>query len=449
MPGRHSLFWKLAVLLIAFCLVMIALTLSWGRYVGESTSYLSEEAREAIRGYATQVERAWHYGGAAAVDRAQAEIEAAEGVWVLALDDHLFPLGNRPVTKEQRSHLSFMRQLDWPMGRQTSDPRVLTIPFSSGEGQLVMELPQRLSPWGPRPLLYFLVYRVLPAMLGLALCALLFRHLIVPLGRLREQANALRVDDLSARLGAPLVNRSDELGELARAFDHMAERLQSTVVYQRRLLRDLSHELRTPLSRLRAATEREQEMDTFRPRVEREMTMMRRLVDDTLELAWMDSERPHFSPEAVRLKSLWDVLCEDASFETRCSAERLRFELDEECMVSANLNSLAQALENMLRNAIRHSPADGLITLSGERQGAYWNIALCDQGMGVPDDKLEMIFEPFARLNQARPGDGGFGLGLSIARSAIALQGGAVWASNLNPGLCMHIRLPAWQGDPE
>ncbi|MCY1298043.1 Sensor protein PfeS [compost metagenome] len=127
-----------------------------------------------------------------------------------------------------------------------------------------------------------------------------------------------------------------------------------------------------------------------------------------------------------------------------CAKERLRFELDEDCVIKANLNSLAQALENMLRNAIRHSPADGPITLSGQRQGDYWCLTLSDLGPGVPEDDLELIFEPFARLNQARPGDGGFGLGLSIARSAIALQGGAVWARNLNPGLCLHLRLPAW-----
>ncbi|MCO6057174.1 sensor histidine kinase [Pseudomonas sp. MOB-449] len=448
-PGRHSLFWKLAILLIGFCLAMIALTLSWGQSIGEKTSYLSDDAKAVLSGYAARAETAWRQGGTGAVDRFQAELEAAEGGWVLVLDNHLYPLGSRAVSADQRRHLGFMRQLHWSMGRQTPEPRTLSIPFEDGGGQLVMQLPERFSPWGPRPLLFFLLHRVLPVILALVLCVLLFRQLIVPLARLREQANSLSADDLSARLGAPLAQRRDEMGELARAFDHMAERLQDTVAYQRRLLSDLSHELRTPLSRLRAASEREHDLESLRQRLEREVTVMQRLVEGTLELAWMDSERPHFAPEAVRLISLWEVLVEDASFETGCPKERLRFELDEECVVNANLNSLAQALENMLRNAIRHSPDDGVVTLSGERQGDQWCLALSDQGPGVRDEELELIFEPFARLNRARPGDGGFGLGLSIARSAIVLQGGAVWASNLNPGLRLHLRLPAWSGSPD
>ncbi len=446
MPGRHSLFWKLAILLIGFCLAMIALTLSWGQRIGQSTSYLNGEAKAVLRGYADQAEVVWRQGGAPAVDAFQARLETLEGGWVLVLDDHLYPLGSRAVTADQRRHLNFMRQLDWSMGRQTPEPRTLSLPFEGGGGQLVMQLPQRFSPWGPRPLLYFLLYRVLPVVFALLLCVLLFRHLIAPLARLREQANALSSDDLSARLGAPLATRRDELGELARAFDHMAGRLQGTVVYQRRLLSDLSHELRTPLSRLRAASEREEDVASLRQRLEREVAVMQRLVANTLELAWMDSERPQFSREAVQIRALWDLLAEDASFETGWPRERLRFELAEDCVVRANLNGLAQALENMLRNAIRHSPRDGLITLSGERRGDDWCLGLSDQGPGVPEEQLELIFEPFARLNQARPGDGGFGLGLSIARSAIALQGGAVWARNLHPGLCLHLRLPAWPG---
>lgn len=448
MPGRHSLFWKLAILLVSFCLTMTALTLSWGQRIGERTSYLSDDAKTVLSGYAERAEAAWRQGGTAAVDAFQSDLERVEGGWVLVLDNHLFPLGSRAVTAEQRKHLGFMRQLHWSMGRQTPEPRTLSIPFEGGGGQLVMQLPERYSPWGPRPLLYFLLYRVLPVIVALALCVLLFLHLIVPLARLREQANSLRADDLSAGLGSPLAQRRDELGELARAFDHMAERLQGTVVYQRRLLSDLSHELRTPLSRLRAASEREANLEGLKQRLEREITVMQRLVEGTLELAWMDSERPHLAPEAVRLRSLWEVLTEDASFETGCAKARLRFELDEECVVRANLNSLAQALENMLRNAIRHSPDDGLITLAGERQGDDWCLTLSDQGPGVREEDLELIFEPFARLNRARPGDGGFGLGLSIARSAIALQGGAVWARNLDPGLCLHLRLPAWPGSP-
>ena len=91
MPGRHSLFWKLAIILVGFCLVMIALTLSFGQLIGERTSYLSDAARTTLRGYAHEAERAWREGGRAGVDAFQADLERREGSWVLVLDQHLFP----------------------------------------------------------------------------------------------------------------------------------------------------------------------------------------------------------------------------------------------------------------------------------------------------------------------------------------------------------------------
>jgi two-component system sensor histidine kinase PfeS len=96
----------------------------------------------------------------------------------------------------------------------------------------------------------------------------------------------------------------------------------------------------------------------------------------------------------------------------------------------------------MLRNAIRHSPENGLVYLAGQREGGYWHLWLEDQGGGVANEDLERIFAPFTRLDGSRPGDGGFGLGLSIARSAIQRQGGTLWAENGKRGLKLCMRLP-------
>ncbi|MCY1341598.1 Sensor protein PfeS [compost metagenome] len=443
LPGRHSLFWKLAVLLVGFCLLVITLSLAWGRLIGEQTSYLSSEARETLRGYAEQARQAWRTEGVDGVDTFLAGLRQQERVWAVALDEGDESLASVPLDRDERGRLGFVRRLDWSMGRETPAPRVLSIPFDDQSGRLVMELPQRFSPWGPRPLLFFVFQKLVPGLLALLLCVGLYWLFVAPLRRLREQALALSRDDLSARVGAPITARRDELGELGRAFDHMADRLQGTVLYQRRLLRDLSHELRTPLSRLQAACEREDELPALRRRVEREMEIMQRLVADSLELAWMDSERPHLPSEPVALVRLWDMLAEDACFETGWPAAQLHCAVDEDCLVCGHLNSLAQALENLLRNAIRHSPGDGLVCLEGRRDGEFWHLRLRDQGPGVPVEQLERIFEPFVRLDSARPGDGGFGLGMSIARNAIALQGGRVWAERAEPGLCVHIRLPA------
>ncbi|HCG1470135.1 TPA: two-component sensor histidine kinase, partial [Pseudomonas aeruginosa] len=120
---------------------------------------------------------------------------------------------------------------------------------------------------------------------------------------------------------------------------------------------------------------------------------------------------------------------------------RLPCRLGVDCRVEVHLDSLAQAMENLLRNAIRHSPEDGTVSLDGEREGDFWHLRLQDQGPGVAEDQLERIFLPYQRLDDSA-GEG-FGLGLAIARRAIELQGGRLWASNGKPGLCLHLWLPA------
>ncbi|PKL94289.1 MAG: two-component sensor histidine kinase, partial [Gammaproteobacteria bacterium HGW-Gammaproteobacteria-9] len=283
--------------------------------------------------------------------------------------------------------------------------------------------------------------RVLPAILAVVVAVLLYRLLIAPLAILRRQAAALSAGDLSARLGPQVTRRKDELGELARTFDHMAERLQGTVAFQRQLLRDLSHELRTPLARLRVAGESEQDVEALRQRLAREVEEMEKLVGDALELVWLDTERPSLPLEEVDIVRLWDVLRENAGFETGWPIERMPCELPADCRVLGNLNGLAQALENILRNAIRHSPEGAVVRLAGQREGDQWLLWIEDQGPGVAESELETIFRPFTRLSAARPGGDGFGLGLAIARSMIATQGGYLWAENAAPGLRLKLRL--------
>jgi two-component system sensor histidine kinase PfeS len=226
----------------------------------------------------------------------------------------------------------------------------------------------------------------------------------------------------------------------------MSERLQSTVALQQQLLRDLSHELRTPLSRLRVASESEQGLEQLRERIGREVDGMQRLVEDTLQLAWLDTERTRLPDEAIQVQALWEMLTENACYESCWPDGQLQCSVDASCWVRGHLNTLAQALENMLRNAIRHSPKGGVVTLGGRRDGDYWHLWMDDQGGGVAEADLERIFLPFTRLDGSRPGNGGFGLGLSIARNAVQRQGGKLWAQNTGSGLRMNMRLVADDG---
>lgn len=439
MPNRYSLFWKLAGILALFFLLIVSLHVDLGERIDKATAYLSEPAREVLNGYARVAETAWHERGRAGVDDFLRDLRKRERGWAVVVDPH-DSLSSQPLLESERLKLDFVRQVDWSVGRPGGRP-TFYMPFSEGEARLVMELPRHLDPRKHRGLWNVLLQRVLPACLAVLLGVLLYRGLIGPLVVLRRQANALSAGDLGARVGPQVSNRRDELGELARAFDHMAGRLENTVMFQRQLLRDLSHELRTPLSRLRVAGEREQAVEVMRQRLEREVQTMEQLIGDTLELVWLDTERPSLPLDTVDVARLWEVLRENACFETGWLPSQLPCELPVDCKVKGNLNGLAQALENILRNAIRHSPPEGVVRLGGQRDAAHWHLWVEDQGPGIEADDLVRIFEPFTRLNAARPGGEGFGLGLSIARSMVQLQGGELWAENRSPGLRLNVLL--------
>lgn len=444
MPNRHSLFWKLAILLVGFCLLMIGLSMSWGRHMETQNAFLSDEARATLTEYAAEAEQAWARGGAGGVDAWLAEMANKEQVWINVLGPDLQSLSSTQLTPEQARRITFLRGIDWPVSRRVIGLPWMRVPFVEHpeQGLLVIELPERLMPGQYRLFWQFMTNGIIPGLFTLLLCVGLYRMLIMPLIQLREQANAWRADQLSARVASSTTSRQDELGELGRAFDDMAERLQGTVALQQQLLRDLSHELRTPLSRLRVASEGHTDVEQLRERLGREVDCMQRLVEDALQLAWQDTERAPMSNEPIQVQALWEMLAEDACFESTWPSTQLQCALDASCWIQGNLNSLAQALENILRNAIRHSPANGMIRLDGRRQGTYWLLWLEDQGGGVDEAELERIFAPFTRLDGSRPGDGGFGLGLSIARNAIARQGGRLWAQNTGQGLRLNMQLP-------
>ena len=440
LPPRHSLFWKLACLLVAFCLLMIWLSWSWGRYMEQRNQFLSDEARGTLTRYAAEAEQAWLGGSQTGVDRWLQGMQQREASWVGVIGADLQSLSEHPLTDKEIERLTFLRGLDWPIHRKGRPWLRVPFPDDPSAGSLVIELPERFLPGRYRVFWRVITNGVSPGLFTLLLCVGLYRLLVVPLNQLREQANAWRVDQLNVRLPRRTTDRSDELGELGRAFDHMAERLQSTVILQQQLLRDLSHELRTPLSRLQVASESEQALEPLRERVAREVEGMQRLVEDTLQLAWLDTDRAPLPGEPIQIQALWEMLTENACYESGWPASQLHCAVAADCWVQGNLNTLTQALENILRNAIRHSPPDGIVRLDGRREGAFWHLWLEDEGGGVAEQDLRRIFDPFTRLDGSRPGDGGFGLGLSIARNAVQRQGGRMWAENTGRGL----RLSLW-----
>lgn len=444
-PDRHSLLWKLVGIITLFCFLLIGLYTQQRELLLQRTAFIADRDKVTLRAYAHEAEEIWRQEGAVGVASFLARLRDRENVWADVLDEGSRSVTGQPLRGRARVRVNFMRELDWSVGRPfDNDSATIFIPFADGRHRLVMELPWHMNPRRHFAMLTNLLH-LLPIVLSMLLGVLLYRIFIPPLFRLSAKARCFGAGNFAARIGSPMIQRQDEMGTLANAFDHMADRLENTIEFQRTLLHNLSHELRTPLSRLRGLNEKTQDSEILRQRLGYEIDAMERLIGNTLQFIRLNTETPDLPREEVDVAMLWDIIKADACLESGWDASRIRRSLEpEECLVQANLSGLGQTLENVLRNAIRHSPPDGTVSLSARREGDVWRIEVRDQGPGVAEDKLQYILLPFARLGQARVGDGGFGLGLSIARSMIALQGGTLWAENAHPGLRICMTLPAY-----
>ncbi len=298
-----------------------------------------------------------------------------------------------------------------------------------------------------------LVPRVIALMLVLGVLAFgLAGHLVRPLAAVREAAGKLARGDLAARVGRPVAGRHDEIGQLARDFDAMAERLEALVGAQRRLLGDVSHELRSPLARLRVAAELLRQGDGNNAndaveRIEREVARVDELVGQLLALSRLEAgvavERA-----PVDLKALVESIGADAALEARNRGCEIRVDTQVAIVLEGSVRLLRSAVENVVRNAI-HFTARGTVaavalTAEGDAAARRAFIRVSDHGPGVPESALERLFDPFFRVEEARErGAGGVGLGLAIAARAVHLHGGTITARNApSGGLVVEIALP-------
>lgn len=338
--------------------------------------------------------------------------------------------------------------------RTTRHGRMFQLSWSSTQADYHLSLfvpAPELFRWQRTPLA--LIANIAMAMTLLAIISLLLsRYLTAPLRQLGLAAQSLAQGRFEADKLIRIGQRRDEIGELARHFKQMGERVQSLLDSQRQLMRDISHELRSPLARLRvglALGNRKSlsENDPLWLRLDRECSRLDALIEDILTLSRLDS---HDQPaEQFALDPLVASCIEDSRF----LAEHQRIELKgaTHCQLVGWHDQLGSALDNLLRNAVRFSPDAGVVrvTLTGPAEtppaapGGTCEIAIEDAGPGVDDSWLDRLGEPFLRL-PGQTEDSGHGLGLTIARRAIAMHGGKLtFARSELGGLKASIILPA------
>ncbi|MGH1342717.1 MAG: sensor histidine kinase [Nannocystales bacterium] len=334
-------------------------------------------------------------------------------------------------------------------------PFCYSLPIRSGAGlgKVVFRrvMPGMTSPFAPSVILLTLVTVAVASWL-------LMRSLVRPLQTLGNAAHALGKGDLAARTG---MERDDELGEVAHAFDTMANRIEELVRGERELIANISHEFRTPLARIRVALDLAAESDSADDvraslgDIVEDLEELDQLVSDVL-----DSARPVLDPQGASGTPTLHSKSFDGTQWLQASAERfaglypdraLEIELAAGAPLRGDPSLLRRMVDNLLDNAQKFSASDPRpISLSSRRVGEWLHIEVRDFGIGIGPEDLDRVFEPFFRADPSRArSTGGTGLGLGLARRIAHAHGGTLaLESQVGVGTTARIRLPVADAEP-
>jgi signal transduction histidine kinase len=299
------------------------------------------------------------------------------------------------------------------------------------------------------------------AVISLAFAYVVAGALTGQIQTLSSAARGLAAGDLTVRTGQ---HGSDEIGQLAEAFDDMAERLERAFARERaleasrrELITAVSHDLRTPLATTRAMVEAladqvvsdPADVQRYLKLILQETRHLSRLIDDLFELSQIDSGALRLRCVAIDLVEL--VSETTAAYQMAAAEHGLRLEeesVPSSLTVQVDAERLQRVLRNLLDNALRHTPPGGLVQVQVQEleDEGLSAISVDDSGPGVPSSELERIFDRFYRAEPSRHREahsGGAGLGLAIARGLVEAHGGRIWAqASTLGGMSVQIRLP-------
>lgn len=324
----------------------------------------------------------------------------------------------------------------------------------------------RLAAVSDKPLSHFIqitwaglsIRLIIAVVISGLICYLLSIYLTKPLSTLSHAANSIATGQLSTRVGKFKGHYRDEIADLSNNFDRMAEKVEKIVKLKERLLQDISHELRSPLARLQIAIELGRKKSghvaqSEFSRMEEECICLNSLIGEILEYARLDKSVYQLKRDLISIPDLLQHIIADANFEfannnnnNNNNNRRVTLSAATDCTLYVDERLLHRAIENILRNALRYSPAQELVSVLAGLDEKQRNlvIEINDHGPGIPEDQLKKIFKPFYRIDKSREKKtGGYGLGLSIAHQAIHLHGGEIHVINQKTGgLKVRITLP-------
>jgi len=453
----RSLFLKIFlsywVALALFFVLAIIVTITL-RQRGEFAAW--EARQNAVLSEAVQT---YEQAGQPELRRYLDDLHDSQHVRAFLFDDHGQELSGRPVPHwaESVARGAMPPPHDLWQRFAPSPFRRITLAASSGRHYtaVVMLPPGPIGPGGIPGMGVFIGI----VSSGLV-CYLLARYLTSPIVRLRAATQKLAAGDLSARAGKPGSRGGDEIAELVRDFDVMAERLETSVKAQARLLTDISHELRSPLARLNVALALARQRtgpgaESALDRIDLEANRLNDLIGELLTIARLEAGDDSRQKLPIHMAEMLQEICSDADFEAQSRNCSVNGVIGCDPVVIGSPTLLHSAIENVVRNGTRYTREGTAVEVCLERADTTIQheaiIRVADSGPGVPEESLSKIFRPFYRIDDARGRQtGGVGLGLAITDRVVRLHGGTVHAENRSEGgLVVEIRLPATPAQPD
>ena len=359
---KNKLLWRLCAF-IAVGTVLLFWAIAWlTNHTETSMSFIDKAHQEALYSYGQEAEKIYLEDGEQALAAFLQEVKTKEDTWLAVVNSQMTTFANTQMLDEFVDRFQIGRSPEWKIHLYFSENPVMEVPFVDDNTHFLIQLPQRMRPGSLLLATRLTLQIALPLVILSLLSFMLYRHLMTPLKQLENATKDFANGNLEAHAMAAMPKRNDELTGLAQTFDKMAQRTSSLIYNQRSLLADLSHELRTPLARIDMAidfVEQDINREQALSRLRYEASTMRELVEDTLTFAWLNTESPQLNSDDFDLVELINVICEDARFEY---PDRTLHVDTPECanIEKSSQLALGQALENIIRNALRHTPEDQL-----------------------------------------------------------------------------------------
>lgn len=443
---KRRLFWKLCTTItvgtIALFWVIHHLILQTEQHM----SFIAKADQQQLIEYAAQAEKLYLQGKYQQLAEWIKTIQQREDTWVAVIRSKLTPMADSEMDDYFIENFALGRDISWKIHLYFAQNPIMDITFADGHTHFLIRLPQRMRPGGYWPYTSLLLQIALPMLLLAILSMVIYRHVMSPLRQLEKATKQFSEGDYQVRVRDDLGARNDEIASLASTFDSMAERIGNQILTQRHLTSDLSHELRTPLTRIELAlsiAEQSHPNDQSLQRIRHECQQMSQLVEDALTLAWLENEQPSLQTASLDLTDLIDCIVDNARFEF--PRHVITVQTPETAYLQQSSDrALGHAIENILRNALSHTPPKGTVSLTLKQYQDHYDLLIDDQGPGVAKEHLQNIFKPFYRIPGAQSETyKGFGVGLALARRQVEATGGKLWAQiHQHGGLRMVMELP-------